>query len=165
MARAERAMVMATKRAMASNDNNNDRDNNGKQNNSGNKDYDAAAAAAANNNDNKDDEDENEDTNGAAVAAGGFVGGGSISGRDCGGVGGGGFGRWQIVAGVGVVLCRTTTTMHGIHYNQPEEGLAAKIPVTDAKLQATSSRCDKRIRGRHNTNASAMTARRRWQQW
>ncbi len=52
-----------------------------------------------------------------------------------------------MVAVVGVVICRTPMTMHGIHNNQQEEERAAKIPATEAKLQATTSRRNKRIRG------------------
>ncbi len=177
MARAERAMVMATKRAMASNGDGDKQDNSSNQDNSGNKDYDntaattAAAANKNNNNNNKDDdkdnndEDEDEDKDGVAAAVGGFPGGGNISGGDCGGVGDGGFSRWRVVVVVGVVVCRTTTAMRNVHNNQLEEGCAAKIPVTEAKLQATTSRRDEKMRGRHNTNASAMTARWRWRQW
>jgi hypothetical protein len=167
-------MVMVTKRAMASNGNNDVRDNNGNQDNSGNKDYNAAtdAAAAANvandddDNDNKDNVNENEDKDGAVVATGCFVGSGSISGGNRGGVGGGGFDGGQVVVVVGIVLCRTTTAMCGVHNNQPEEGHMAKIPATEAKLQETTSQRNKRMRGWHNTNTSAMTARRRWwQMW
>ncbi len=78
---------------------------------------------------------------------GGFVGGGSISGGDHGGVGGGGFGRWQVVAMVGVVVCPTTTAMCGKHNNQPKEGRSAMMAATEAKKQATTSQRDKRLRG------------------
>ncbi len=48
---------------------------------------------------------------------------------------------------VGIVVCHTTTAMRGVHNNQPEEGRAAKIPATEVKLQATTSRRNKRMRG------------------
>ncbi len=55
----------------------------------------------------------------------------------------------------GIVICRSTTAMCGEHLNQPNEGRTAKVPATEAKQQATTSRCNKRMRGQHNTNASA----------
>ncbi len=138
-------------------------------NSSSNKDYNATAAVTTNNND-KGKNDINEDKDGAAAAvaaaaASGLVSSSSISGSNCRGVGGGGLGRWQVVVVVGIIVCRTTTALCGLHNNQPEEGHAAKIPVTEAKLQATTSPCDKRMRGRHYTNTSPMTARRQWRQW
>jgi hypothetical protein len=81
-----------------------------------------------------------------AVAAGGFINGGNVSGGDCGGVGGDGFGGWQVMAVVGIVVCRTTMAMCSVHNNQPEGGRVAKIPVAEAKLQATTSRRGKRMR-------------------
>jgi hypothetical protein len=73
------------------------------QDNSGNEDYDAAVVATTaddkndkdndNDDDNhKDDSNDNEDKDGAAAAKGSFVGGGSASGGNCGGVSGGSFG-------------------------------------------------------------------------
>jgi hypothetical protein len=167
MARAERGMGMATKRAMASNDNNddhdnnNDRDNNYNQDNSGNKDNNANND---NNNDKDDNSNDNEDKDGAAVATGSFVSGGSVSGGNHDGVGCGGFGRWRVVAVVmvSVVAYSTAMAMSGVHNNHPKEGPTAKMSATEA--QATTSRCNKRIRGRHTTNASAMAAWRQWQQ-
>jgi hypothetical protein len=38
----------------------------------------------------------------------------------------------------GIVICCTTTTMRGKHYNQPKE-CVAKMPATKAKQQATTS--------------------------
>jgi hypothetical protein len=58
----------------------------------------------------------------------------------------------------GIVICHTTTAMHGEHNNKPKEGCAAKMPATEAKKQKTTSRSNKRIRGWCITNASAMTA-------
>jgi hypothetical protein len=55
----------------------------------------------------------------------------------------------------GVVISCSTTVMRGEHINQPNEGRTAKVPAIEAKQQATTSRCNKRTRGRHNTNASA----------
>jgi hypothetical protein len=55
----------------------------------------------------------------------------------------------------GVVICRSTTAMLGEHINQPNEVRAAKVPATEAKQQATTSRCNERTRGRRNTNVSA----------
>jgi hypothetical protein len=95
---------MAMQRVMASNDdddgnnnqdNNEDRDNNDNQDNRGDKDDD---------DNNEDDGDDVEDKDSAAVAAGGFVGNGRISGVDCGGVGGEGFGGWRVVAVVGLAV-------------------------------------------------------------
>jgi hypothetical protein len=63
----------------------------------------------------------------------------------------------------GVVVYRTTTAMCSGHNNQPKEGCVAKMLATEAKQQATTSHRDKKSRGRHNTNTSAMTATRRWQ--
>jgi hypothetical protein len=60
---------------------------------------------------------------------------------------------------IGIIVCRATLA---IHNNQPIEGCVAKMPVTEAKQQATTSRRDKRKRGQCNTNASKMTATRRW---
>ena len=57
----------------------------------------------------------------------------------------------------GVVICRSTTAMRGEHINQPNEGRAAKVPAAEAKQQATTSQCNKRTRGRHNTNTSAIS--------
>jgi hypothetical protein len=54
-----------------------------------------------------------------------------------------------------VVICHSTTAMRGEHINQPNEGRAAKVPVTEAKQQATTSQCNERTRGWRNTNASA----------
>jgi hypothetical protein len=54
-----------------------------------------------------------------------------------------------------VIICPFTMAMHGEHINQPNEGGAAKVPGTEAKQQATTSRCNKRTRGWRNTNASA----------
>jgi hypothetical protein len=48
--------------------------------------------------------------------------------------------------------------MRGKHNNQPKEGCAAKMPATEAKQQATTSRRDKRMRGWCNTKASARSA-------
>jgi hypothetical protein len=53
------------------------------------------------------------------------------------------------------VICRTTTAVHSKHNNQPKEGHAAKMPVTEAKHQATTSWHDKRTGGQCNTNVSA----------
>jgi hypothetical protein len=58
----------------------------------------------------------------------------------------------------GVVICRSTTALRSEHNNQPKEGHAAKMPVTEAKQQATTSRRDERTRGQRNTNASKTTA-------
>ncbi len=60
----------------------------------------------------------------------------------CDGVGGGVFGRWRVVAVVGVAICRTTTAMRGMHNNHPKYGRAAKMPATEAKQQALTSRQD-----------------------
>jgi hypothetical protein len=57
-----------------------------------------------------------------------------------------------------VVICCSTMAMHGGHNNQQKEGLTEKMPVTEAKQQATTSWRDKRTRGRRNTNVGAMTA-------
>ncbi len=57
----------------------------------------------------------------------------------------------------GVVICHSTMAMRSEHINQPNEGHAAKVPATEAKEQATTSRCNERTRGRRNTNASAMS--------
>jgi hypothetical protein len=104
LARAERAIAMAMLRVMANNDDDNgnnnqdndeDRGNNDNQDNRGDKDDD---------DNNEDDGDDDEDKDSAAVAAGGFVGNGRISGVDCGGVGGGGFGRWGVVTVVGLAV-------------------------------------------------------------
>jgi hypothetical protein len=57
-----------------------------------------------------------------------------------------------------VVICRSTTAMHGKHNNQPKEGRVAKMPATEAKQQATTSRRNERTRGWRNTNISTMTA-------
>jgi hypothetical protein len=168
MARAERVMSMGTKRAMASDDNNNDhnnnsnRDNNYNQGNSSKKGDDTS-----DDKDNKNNGNGNKDGIAAAAAAvvSGFVSSISVSGGDCGGIGGGGFGRWRVVAVVGVVVCRTTTAMRGIHNNQPKEGCVAKMPATEVKQHSTTSWRNKRMRGWHNMNTSAMTARQRWQQW
>jgi hypothetical protein len=121
-----------------------------------------------NNNDkDEDNKDDNEDKVGATAAAvaGSIVVGGSVSSGDHGGVGDGGFGRWRVVAVFGVVICRTTTAMGCVHNNQPEEGCAAKISATEGKLQATTSRRNERMQGRHNTNTSATTVSWPWQQW
>jgi hypothetical protein len=48
--------------------------------------------------------------------------------------------------------------MHSKHNNQPKEGRVAKMPATEVKQQATTSRRNERTRGWRNTNASAMTA-------
>jgi hypothetical protein len=123
MVRAERAMVMATKREMASNDNNdnhdndNDRDNNCDEDNSGNEDDNTSAT-----NDDKDDGDDYEKEEGAAVVAGSFVSSGSVSRGNCGGIGGSSFGRWRVAAVVGVVVCCITTARRSVHNNQPKEG-------------------------------------------
>ncbi len=58
----------------------------------------------------------------------------------------------------GVVICRSTMAMRGGHNKQPKETRAAKMPATEAKQEATTSRRDDRTRGRRNTNASATTA-------
>ncbi len=65
---------------------------------------------------------------------------------------------------VGVVVCGTITAM-GVHNNQPEDRCMAKIPMTEAKVQVTTSQHDERMRGCHNINARAMTAMRQWRQW
>ncbi len=57
-----------------------------------------------------------------------------------------------------VVICCSTTAMRGGHHKQPKEGRAVKMPVTEAKQEAITSRRDNRMRGRRNTNASTMTA-------
>jgi hypothetical protein len=166
MARAGRAMAMVTKRAMASNNdddghnNDSNRDKTYNQDNSGYKDEDAN-----DDDNNKDNGKDDEDNDSMVAAAGGFVGSGSISGGNCGGIGGSGFGRLWVVAVVGVVIRPTTTAMHSIHNNQLKEGHAAKMPVTEAKQQATIGRSNERMRGRHNTNASAMAARWWLRQW
>jgi hypothetical protein len=114
MARAERVLAMAMKRAMASNNDNNnhkdhndhnnhnindDRDNNNNQDDSGNKDN-----GTNDNYDDEEDRDNNEDKDSALAAAGGIVGGGCISGGNRGGVGGCGFVGWQVVAVVGLAM-------------------------------------------------------------
>jgi hypothetical protein len=58
----------------------------------------------------------------------------------------------------GIFICHSAMAMRGKHNNQLKEGRAVKMPATKAKQQATTSRHDKRTRGRRNTNASAMTA-------
>jgi hypothetical protein len=58
----------------------------------------------------------------------------------------------------GIVICHTTMAMRGKHNNQPKEEPTVKMPVTEAKQQATTSRHNKRMRGWCNTNASATTA-------
>ncbi len=57
----------------------------------------------------------------------------------------------------GVIICRSTMTMRGEHINQPNERCMAKVPATEAKQQGTTSRCNERTRGQHNTNASTMS--------
>ncbi len=58
----------------------------------------------------------------------------------------------------GIVIFRHTAL--GIHNNQPKERRAAKIPATEAKQLATTSRRDEMTRGWRNTNASATTSTR-----
>jgi hypothetical protein len=48
--------------------------------------------------------------------------------------------------------------MRSEYNNQLKEGCVAKMPATDAKQQATTSRCNKRVRGMSNTKAGAMAA-------
>jgi hypothetical protein len=71
----------------------------------------------------------------------------------------------------GVVFCQATSvigsfvfrrTTLAIHNNQPKEGHVAKMPATEVKQLATTSRCNKRTRGQHNTSTSASTALRWW---
>ncbi len=59
----------------------------------------------------------------------------------------------------GIVICRTTTKMYSKHSNQPKEGHAANMPVTEVKQQATTSRRNKRKAWQCNKNASATTAK------
>jgi hypothetical protein len=72
------------------------------------------------------------------MAASSFVSGGNISNSNCVGNGGSSFGGWQVVAVDGVVVCRTTTAMRGVHNNQPKERCVEKMPATEAKQQATT---------------------------
>jgi hypothetical protein len=138
-------MAMATKRAMANendcNDCNNDdnRDNSYDEDNSGNKEDNAAADDDDNDKDNGND---NKDEDGVAVGAGGFAGGGSVGGVNHGGIGGGSFGRWRVVGVAVVVVCCTTTAMHGVLNNHPKEGCLVKMAATEeAKQQATYYNC------------------------
>jgi hypothetical protein len=57
----------------------------------------------------------------------------------------------------GVIIYRSTMAMRGEQITQPNEGHAAKVPATEAKQQATTSRCNKRTKGQRNTNASALS--------
>jgi hypothetical protein len=58
----------------------------------------------------------------------------------------------------GIVICYTTRAIRGKHNSQPKEGRAAKMPATEAKQQATTSRHGEKTRGQCNTNTSTTTA-------
>jgi hypothetical protein len=64
---------------------------------------------------------------------------------------------------IGINVFRHTTL--AIHNNQPKEGRPAKMPATEAKQLATTSRRIKRTKEPHNTNARATTVPQWWQQW
>jgi hypothetical protein len=94
------------KRVMASSNDDNDHNNEDDRDNNDNNDYSSNEYNNANNDNDNDEDSGNEDEVkvGVAAAAVGFVHSGSISGGDCGGVGGGGFGGWRVVVVVGLVV-------------------------------------------------------------
>jgi hypothetical protein len=155
MVREERVMAMAKKRAMASDNKDNDHDNNDNRDNSNDQDDSGNA-----DDDTDNDGDDNDNKDGAAAVVGGFVGGGSVSSSNHGGIDGSGFSGWWVVAVVGVVICRTIRTMRGKHDKQPKEGCGAKMPEREAKQQATMSQHDGATK-RQEGGATQMPA----QQW
>jgi hypothetical protein len=131
----KRVMSMTTKRAMVSDDNdnnhrnNNDRDNNDDQDDNSNKDNNdndnTENDNKVNDNDNnQDDGNDNEDEDSTATAAGGFVGNGGIGGDNCGGVGGGSFGRWKVVAVMGLAVVDGGGGAHGSIGGAGVDGMA-----------------------------------------
>jgi hypothetical protein len=70
----------------------------------------------------------------AAVVAAADCGGRGNSNSDSGGGNGDSNGRGGGIGSKGnsIVICRTTAAMRGKHNNQPKEGRAAKMPVTNA---------------------------------
>jgi hypothetical protein len=54
----------------------------------------------------------------------------------------------------------------GIWNGFPNQGgMHGKNASNRGKAQATTSWCNKKMRGQHNTNTSAMAARQLWRQW
>jgi hypothetical protein len=104
MVRAEIAMVMATKKMMASNYDNEDKDDYANEdyrdNYDGQDDSSYEVNDADDNLNNEDDGDNDDDKDSAVVVVGGFVSGGG----NCGGIGCGRIGRWRVVVVVGLAV-------------------------------------------------------------